>query len=278
MIWKKTYTVVSGQGSFRRMKDAMEQHVENHKDQMFSNATSEVRRELDTMCINIERQLKEGVGNVYMSISRDYAQLVRCSPTAMTNTSPECELEMKKKISEIVALSRHRWDDVLQTPDGAPVPVNGFNDLVVDSKENTRDQLDNCTDGLKANISRNGSEQPGHCHGLTELETTVVPLQMEQEEQQGETEMPPKSLEIGMKTSDDGIDWSNDVTMVEDEMNGDVKLADVIDGLEKPPAIGKDSKAEGIDMGSAENRVEEGLLQKHEHYMIDSAQVDNLTA
>ena len=146
-----TDTEASGPGSFKRMKDIMEQNVNEHKAQMFGHAAAVVQRDLDVMCANAERQLKHGVRHVHSLLSRDYAQVIRGSNIGLGSAPPTWEVEAKKEILRLIDNSEKGWEDLLRSRDGASMPANGFGD-VSNSKQDVEDN-DSYIADLNAHLS-----------------------------------------------------------------------------------------------------------------------------
>ncbi|KAK4163169.1 hypothetical protein QBC43DRAFT_67836 [Cladorrhinum sp. PSN259] len=62
----------SGPGSYKRMKDIMVEHVNTHKQSMFVNATTSVRRQLDQMCDAVRETLDASIQDIHNRLAADY--------------------------------------------------------------------------------------------------------------------------------------------------------------------------------------------------------------
>jgi hypothetical protein len=97
------YTVCTeeqGTGSFKRMKDAMAEHVETQKTRMFNDATASVKTRLNDMCKAVQSACDEISFAVFQSVERDYKQVV-CGVN-MTSTMTKAERMMKLEFQQYV--------------------------------------------------------------------------------------------------------------------------------------------------------------------------------
>lgn len=109
----------SGAGSFKRMKEHMNNHVLAQKDAMFQKATQVVRGMLTDMCKLVEERMADRTDQVFVGLRRDYLQVLS-NVRVNDITMPKWERSLRSKIEEIIQRSEDAFEAVL---DGREVSV-----------------------------------------------------------------------------------------------------------------------------------------------------------
>ena len=161
----------SGHGSFQRMKQAMEQHVEGSKNLMFAQATTVVEHHLNELCVDAERQLKQGVEQVYISLSRDYSQVLKGSNSTVGTASPSQELSMKNKITDVLAGGETAFGELLEKLESEPKQEKGSGSIVNHFDLPGREQPQKGSVISDANVQQPGFMQLEHDQEVDELGT-----------------------------------------------------------------------------------------------------------
>ncbi|KAI9653730.1 MAG: hypothetical protein M1821_006924 [Bathelium mastoideum] len=243
----------SGKGSFGRMKDLMEQYVDDHKDQMFFDATSAVKQQLNIVCGNTEQQLKDGVKNVFLSLSRDYSQIVKGSIVAAGSAQSRGELKLKDRISSIIDNSGQGWKEVLGHSENASLPVASPDDVVNSSERHRAEQLGGYSHSPRANTLNDRSEQlqQGNTPNRSIADATAWPVQQQKHFEEGNepVEGPYNSVSEQSDIGDIGMDlndefWADD-TLVNEEPNSGNQSNNGFEG--KAPVLGEGSRVDGSD-------------------------------
>lgn len=88
-----------GQGSFKRMKAAMSEHVERNRHHMFNEATMTVKRHLDAMCGKLEELMEVRADEIFMKMRDDY---IRALGGVQVNQEAVMSREERSMRSDIV--------------------------------------------------------------------------------------------------------------------------------------------------------------------------------
>ncbi|RMY69573.1 hypothetical protein D0863_06362 [Hortaea werneckii] len=66
----------SGPGCYMRMKNAMHNHVDNNRRDMFDNATKQVQKSIMALCEKVREQMLNDADQVYVHMQRDYMSVI----------------------------------------------------------------------------------------------------------------------------------------------------------------------------------------------------------
>lgn len=115
----------TGKGSYRRMKASMEQHVDWYRNEMFANATETVRQLITAMLKDVQQELEASMDEIFLSMKRDYTQLVTGISNANEEHLTRDQRKMRKEALDIVEGARLRFERVvgLASPSPAPTPA-----------------------------------------------------------------------------------------------------------------------------------------------------------
>jgi hypothetical protein len=90
----------SGPGSYKRMKAAMVEYVEQHRHNMFNHATMTVKHHLDMMCRSLQELMETRSDEIYIRMKADYMRVlggVEVRPEAMVSRE---ERHLRSQIME----------------------------------------------------------------------------------------------------------------------------------------------------------------------------------
>lgn len=110
------------------MKQFMIDHVSTNQDKMFRDATTEVKRNLDTMCEQVKATMRGRVNAIYEAISRDYMTIVGVEANKNRSTG-KVEKTARKQVNDAISQSNVYFGEVLDCdPDllGAAGLVGGY--------------------------------------------------------------------------------------------------------------------------------------------------------
>ncbi|CAO2648594.1 Nn.00g078610.m01.CDS01 [Neocucurbitaria sp. VM-36] len=96
-------TAEHGQGSYKRMKEHMMNHVERERHRMFHEATRTVGKHLDQMCKALQNSMETRADEIFVQMNRDYMQVLggmHHSQPAMLQTKEE--RMMRSNIKDIL--------------------------------------------------------------------------------------------------------------------------------------------------------------------------------
>lgn len=102
-----------GQGSFRRMKAAMESFVDVNKNTMFQQACQEVKNRLDDMCEEVRKAMLDRVEGVFNPMKRDYLSLVGGVDVGQVQI-PRGERAAKRELDEVICLMDEEFKKVAE--------------------------------------------------------------------------------------------------------------------------------------------------------------------
>ncbi|KAK5950264.1 hypothetical protein OHC33_008733 [Knufia fluminis] len=123
-----------GKGSFRRMKTHMDQHVDTIKQTMFAASTDEIKRRITAMLKDAQDQLEAGLDEIFISMKRDYTQLVT-GVRSNAERLPRDQRIMRKEVLDLVNGSKLRFERVVGLASPSPEPEVPA-DLVADESAN----------------------------------------------------------------------------------------------------------------------------------------------
>lgn len=115
-------TAERGPGSFRRMKLAMEQHVDREKNDMFAKAADSVRGLITVMLKDIQAELEASLDEIFLSMKRDYIQLVTGINAANEERLPREQRKMRKEVLDVIEGARLAFDRVVGLAPPSPPP------------------------------------------------------------------------------------------------------------------------------------------------------------
>jgi len=102
----------SGKGSFKRMKDQLEGHVELNKATMFADSINHIKDQLAVMVLVVEGKLLDKANEVFSKISRDYAEVISGTHLPEGEIMPRAERKCRAAIARAIeTLDRTRFEN-----------------------------------------------------------------------------------------------------------------------------------------------------------------------
>ncbi|KAL9095127.1 MAG: hypothetical protein Q9165_002730 [Trypethelium subeluteriae] len=220
----------SGVGSFKRMKATMMQHVAENKDQMFGDAAATVQKQLRELYRNAEIQLKEPIDELLVRLDRDYRQMMFGPNISMDQQPHKWELEMKKRICELVASGGKGWEEITGRPDGMTMLANEVNSLVSHSDHDKGCQLEHAHTKPTADDFHDASAQAAiHREPSDFGEAVDLQHQGEKECGGGHAETEAESLNKDADQSNDNTAWRSKTGTTAESDSNDIAMPDIID-------------------------------------------------
>lgn len=103
----------TGTGSYARMKGHMFSEITANKDVMFRTATQIVQEKLSKMCKVVEEQMTDKTDAVFVSMQRDYIQVLGNNPNGAGQLLPKWERSMRRNIEEVIVKSEQAFKEVI---------------------------------------------------------------------------------------------------------------------------------------------------------------------
>lgn len=103
----------TGTGSYARMKGHMFSEITANKDVMFRTATQIVQEKLSNMCKAVEEQMTDKTDAVFVSMQRDYVQVLGNNPNGAGQLLPKWQRSMRRSIEEVIVKSEQAFKEVI---------------------------------------------------------------------------------------------------------------------------------------------------------------------
>jgi hypothetical protein len=93
-----------GSGSFKRMKEHMNNYVDRYKHSMFNDATFTVKRHLDAMCKVLEDVMEEKADEIFIGMKGDYTRVLGGGQVQFDQVAvlPKAERALRAEVMEIL--------------------------------------------------------------------------------------------------------------------------------------------------------------------------------
>ncbi|KAI4958590.1 hypothetical protein J4E86_004194 [Alternaria arbusti] len=146
-----------GAGSYKRMKQHMEDHVERERHRMFHEAIATVNKHLDDMCKALQESMETKVDEIFVQMDRDYTRVLGgaagCQPL---NLQSKEERELRSEIREILAGIDAQFEpiargDILAEKDAENSTAEGEEQMDVDV-EDDRSIVDSAQDSVEEDV------------------------------------------------------------------------------------------------------------------------------
>jgi hypothetical protein len=114
-------TVFRVNGSFLRMKEIMEEHVETNKTSMFETTTGRVKAMLDNMCNTIEGEMSRKMKDIVETVAHNYSMiLIGCDVNSMS-TSPQTT-EVRVRLLKLLRDVDQKFVNLRSPEEGRDIP------------------------------------------------------------------------------------------------------------------------------------------------------------
>jgi len=168
-----------GQGSFKRMKTFMLQHVDSTKQTMFAESTDDIKRRITVMLKDVHDQLEASLDEIFLSMKRNYTQLV-IAVRGNAERLPREQRMMRKEVLDVVNGAKSIFERVVGLASPSPEPELRA-ESVADMSNN--DALDTRRTGQSSLILPLKQCETNNLSGSkpeNELETPLPPAHPEQ--------------------------------------------------------------------------------------------------
>lgn len=95
------------------MKGHMFSEITANKDFMFRTATQIVQEKLSKMCKVVEEQMTDKIDAVFVSMQRDYIQVLGNNPNGAGQLLPKWERSMRRNVEEVIVKSEQAFKEVI---------------------------------------------------------------------------------------------------------------------------------------------------------------------
>lgn len=114
-----TEFLMTGPGTYVRMKSTMEFHVDTTRNTMFTEACDAVQRQLETMCIRVEEWMTAFVHDLFTKLQRDYLATLVGGRSEVTAVIPLAERMLHEQVRTILEGADSRFAQICFTAGAA---------------------------------------------------------------------------------------------------------------------------------------------------------------
>ncbi|KAI4946501.1 hypothetical protein J4E91_007189 [Alternaria rosae] len=142
-----------GAGSYKRMKEHMENHVERERHRMFHEAIATVNKHLNDMCKALQESMEAKADEIFVQMNRDYTQVLGgAAGNQPLNLQSKDERELRSEVREVLEDIDAQFEPIargdISPEQGANGTAEGEEQMDVDM-EDDRSVVDSARDSVE---------------------------------------------------------------------------------------------------------------------------------
>ena len=110
----------TGKGSYKRIKEIIEGHVEETHKTMFDSAFRLVKKRLEEMRKTLQEQMIKDTDRIFVALKRDYSTTLFGSSEGAKSEMSEAEIEMRAQMKEVLKTYKAEIVKILNANEGIP--------------------------------------------------------------------------------------------------------------------------------------------------------------